>query len=208
MKIIGINGSPHANGNTKLALDLMGEVFSQEGMEFEILHPNRDLLPCTGCFRCAKTHSCVLPDDGLNDLYEKMIQADGFVFGSPVYFASITSLMRCFMDRMGCIDMNNGRQFRFKVGVPLAVARRAGVVNAIDELMHYLNYAQMIIPGSLYWPLAFGNRPGEVAQDAEGVQTLQVLAQSMVYVMKTMAAGKNQIPVPPLPRKTYTNFIH
>ncbi|MBP3318844.1 MAG: flavodoxin family protein, partial [Ruminiclostridium sp.] len=167
MKIIGINGSPKANGNTKAALDLMGEVFAQEGIAFEVMHIGSKLAPCTGCFRCAKTHECTLLDDGLNEMYQKLIQADGVVFASPVYFASITSGMRCFMDRMGCIDMNNGRQFRFKVGVPLAVARRAGAVNAIDELIHYINYAQMIIPGSLYWPLAFGNKPGVVAQDAE-----------------------------------------
>ena len=140
-------------------------------------------------------------------MYQRLIQADGVVFGSPVYFASITSGMRCFMDRMGCIDMNNGRQFRFKVGVPLVVARRAGAVNAIDELVHYINYAQMIIPGSLYWPLVYGNKPGEVAQDLEGVQTVQVLAQSMAYVMKAMEAGKSQIPLPELPRKAYTNFV-
>ncbi len=207
MKIIGINGSPKANGNTKAALDLMGEVFAQEGIAFEVMHIGSKLAPCTGCFRCAKTHTCTLPDDGLNEMYQKLIQADGVVFASPVYFASITSGMRCFMDRMGCIDMNNGRQFRFKVGVPVAVARRAGAVNAIDELIHYINYAQMIIPGSLYWPLAFGNKPGEVTQDIEGVQTLQVLAQSTAFVMKAMEAGKAQIPVPELPRKSFTNFI-
>lgn len=207
MKIIGINGSPKANGNTKAALDLMGEVFAAEGIEFEVLHIGHKLAPCSGCFRCAKTHTCTLPDDGLNEMYQKLIQADGVVFGSPVYFASITSGMRCFMDRIGCIDMNNGRQFRFKVGAPLVVARRAGTVNAIDELVHYINYAQMIIPGTLYWPLAFGNAPGEVLDDAEGVQTVQVLAQSMAFVMKAMEAGKATIPVPELPRKKYTNFI-
>lgn len=207
MKVIGINGSPHASGNTRLALDLMGEVFSREGMDFEVLHIGRTLAPCTGCFRCAKTHRCVLEEDGLNELYETLTQADGVVFASPVYFASVTSGMRCFMDRMGCIDMNNGRKFRFKVGVPVAVARRAGAVNAVDELVHYLNYAQMIIPGSLYWPLAYGNAPGEVEQDAEGVQTLQVLAQNMAYVMKAMAAGQAQLPPPELPKKVYTNFV-
>ena len=207
MKIIGINGSPKANGNTKAALDLMGEVFAQEGIEFEVMHIGSKLAPCTGCFRCAKTHTCTLPDDGLNEMYQKLTQADGVVFASPVYFASITSGMRCFMDRMGCIDMNNGRQFRFKVGVPVTVARRAGAVNAMDELVHYINYAQMIMPGSLYWPLIYGNKPGEVAQDAEGVQTLQVLAQSMAFVMKAMEVGKAQVPVPELPRKSYTNFI-
>ena len=207
MKIIGINGSPRANGNTKAALDVMGEVFAQEDIDFEVLHIGHQLAPCSGCFRCAKTHTCTLPDDGLNDMYQRLIQADGVVFGSPVYFASITSGMRCFMDRMGCIDMNNGRQFRFKVGVPLVVARRAGAVNAIDELVHYINYAQMIMPGSLYWPLVYGNKPGEVAQDPEGIQTVQVLAQSMAYVMKVMETGKAQLPVPELPRKTYTNFV-
>lgn len=207
MKIIGINGSPKAKGNTRLALDTMGEVFAQEGIEFEILHIGHKLPPCSGCFRCAKTHTCTLPDDGLNAMYEKLIQADGAVFASPVYFASVTSGMRCFMDRIGCIDMNNGRQLRFKVGVPVAVARRAGAVNAVDELIHYLNYAQMLIPGSLYWPLAFGNTPGQVAQDAEGIQTLQVLAQSMAYVMKVLAAGKEHVPLPQLPKKVYTNFI-
>lgn len=207
MKIIGINGSPKAKGNTRLALDTMGEVFAQEGIDFEVLHIGHKLSPCSGCFRCAKTHTCTLPNDGLNAMYEKLIQADGAVFASPVYFASVTSGMRCFMDRIGCIDMNNGRQLRFKVGVPVAVARRAGAVNAVDELVHYLNYAQMLIPGSLYWPLAFGNTPGQVAQDAEGIQTLQVLAQSMAYVMKVLAAGKEQVPLPQLPKKVYTNFI-
>lgn len=207
MKIIGINGSPKAKGNTRLALDTMGKVFAQEGIEFEILHIGHKLSPCSGCFRCAKTHTCTLPDDGLNAMYEKLIQADGAVFASPVYFASVTSGMRCFMDRIGCIDMNNGRQLRFKVGIPVAVARRAGAVNAVDELIHYLNYAQMLIPGSLYWPLAFGNTPGQVAQDAERIQTLQVLAQSMAYVMKVLAAGKEHVPLPQLPKKVYTNFI-
>ncbi len=207
MKIIGINGSPRANGNTRAALDIMGEVFAQEGIDFEVLHIGSQLAPCSGCFRCAKTHTCTLPDDGLNEMYQRLIQADGVVFGSPVYFASITSGMRCFMDRMGCIDMNNGRQFRFKVGAPLVVARRAGAVNAIDELIHYINYAQMLLPGSLYWPLVYGNKPGEVAQDPEGVQTVQVLARSMAYVMKAMEAGKAQIPLPELPRKAFTNFV-
>ena len=87
------------------------------------------------------------------------------------------------------------------------VARRAGAVNAIDELVHYLNYAQMVMPGSLYWPLAYGNKPGEVLQDAEGVQTVQVLAQSMAYLMKVLEAGKAQIPQPELPRKVFTNFV-
>ena len=89
----------------------------------------------------------------------------------------------------------------------MAVARRAGAVNAVDELFHYLNYAQMLIPGSLYWPLAFGRDPGEAAQDGEGIQTLQVLAREMVYVMKVLAAGRDQVPLPELPRKVYTNFI-
>ena len=89
----------------------------------------------------------------------------------------------------------------------MAVARRAGAVNAIDQLIHYLNYAQMLIPGSLYWPLAFGNSPGELEQDAEGVQTLQALAHTMAYLMKVMAIGQAQLPPPELPKKHYTNFI-
>lgn len=207
MKVIGINGSPNPKGNTRMALDLMGEVFQKAGIDFEVLHIGRSPAPCTGCFRCAKTHTCTLADDGLNELYRRLTQADGIVFASPVYFASITSGMRCFMDRIGCIDMNNGRKLRFKVGAPVAVARRAGAVNAVDELIRYLNYAQMILPGSLYWPLAFGNRPGEIAQDAEGVQTLQVLAQSMTYLLQVMAEGQKSIPQPELPKKVYTNFI-
>ena len=104
MKIIGINGSPRAKGNTRLALDTMGEVFAQEGVEFDILHIGHKLSPCSGCFRCAKTHTCTLPDDGLNAMYEQLIQADGIVLASPVYFASVTSGMRCLQDRIGCID--------------------------------------------------------------------------------------------------------
>lgn len=207
MKIIGINGSPRPNGNTKAALDLMGEVFAQEGIEFEVLHIGSSPAPCTGCFRCFKAKECTLPDDGLNAIYQKMLDADGFVFGAPVYFSSIASGMRCFLDRMGCIAMNTGHPFRFKVAAPLVVARRAGSVASLDQIIHYINYSQMILPGSTYWPLVYGQKPGEVAQDPEGVQTVQVLAQNMAYVLKTMAVGREQIPVPELPRKAYTNFV-
>ena len=152
MKIIGINGSPRAKGNTRLALDTMGEVFAQEGVEFDILHIGHKLSPCSGCFRCAKTHTCTLPDDGLNAMYEQLIQADGIVLASPVYFASVTSGMRCFLDRIGCIDMNNGRKLRMKVGVPVAVARRAGAVNAVDTTSTTPRCSSPV-PSTGPWPL-------------------------------------------------------
>lgn len=209
MKVLGINGSPRANGNTRWALDTMGEVFSHHGIAFSVLHIGCKMAPCSGCFRCAKVQNrtCTLPDDGVNEAYEKMTQADGIVFGSPVYFGSMTSGMRCFLDRVGCIDMFNGRNLRFKVGAPVAIARRAGAVNAVDDLIHYINYAQMLLPGSLYWPICFGRTPGEIVQDQEGIQTLRVLAENMAYVMEAMAAGREKVPLPPQETKVMTNYI-
>lgn len=207
MKVIGINGSPRPNGNTNAALTLMGEVFAAEGVAFEILHVGHQLAPCSGCYRCAKKHECTLPDDGLNAMYQKVIQADGVVFGSPVYYASLTSGMRCFMDRLCTLDNNNGGNLRFKVGVPLTVARRAGVVSAMDELIHYINYASMILPGSNYWPVLYGMNPGQVKEDAEGVQTLQLLSKNMVWLMKALELGKAQLPPPEKERKVWFNYI-
>ena len=140
---------------------------------------------------------------------KKAEEADGFIFGSPVYFSHPSGQLLSFLDRAFYSTSKNFvfGPFTGKPGAAVVVARRGGSVSALDQLVHYINYAQMVMPGSLYWPLAYGQKPGEVNQDEEGVQTIQVLAQSMAYVLKAMEAGKAQIPPPELPRKTYTNFI-
>ncbi len=203
MKIIGINGSPGPRGNTCLKHWTPWErSLPRKGWNLTSSTLATSSPPCSGCFRCAKTHTCTLPDDGLNAMYEQLIQADGIVLASPVYFASVTSGMRCFLDRIGCIDMNNGRKLRMKVGVPVAVAhagrgrKRRGRAFPLPQLRPDTHPRFPTGP----WP--FGQAPGEVAQDAEGIQTLQVLAQEMVYVMKVLDAGKAQVPLPPLPRKS------
>lgn len=210
MKVIAINGSPHANGNTFLAISAVGDELRKESIDVETVHVgNRLIRGCIGCNQCArkKNEECSIAGDSVNDIVQQMKSADGLIFASPVYFAAIAGTMKCFLDRAFRVASANDGLFRHKVGVSVVAARRAGGVPTYNQLNNYINYAEMFMPSSNYWNVAFGTAPGESKQDVEGLQIMRILGRNMALLMKSVANGKNQLSLPEREQKAYLNFI-
>lgn len=186
MKVLALNGSPRPEGNTYTALCEAGKIFEQAGVEFEIVQvgagPTRDCVACGGC----AGEGCVFGNDGVNDFIEKAKTSDGFLFGTPVYYAHPSGHVLSFLDRA---FYSGGQYFAGKVGASFAVARRAGTCASFDVMNKYFGITKMIIAGSSYWNVGFGQAPGQLPQDAEGVQTVHNLAKNMVYIMRCLEAG-------------------
>lgn len=210
MKILAINGSPNAQGNTWFALQTAGAELEKMGIEVEYLHIGHQAIRgCTACNQCArnKDERCVLPDDGVNGWIQQMKEADGFLLGSPVHYSSIGATMKAFLDRAFYVAGANGGLFRHKAGATLVAARRSGGVSAFDQLNHYVLYAEMMIPTANYWNVIHGAKPGDAAQDGEGVQIMRILGKNMAYLLQLMENGRNAVVPPEQESKTRTNFV-
>jgi multimeric flavodoxin WrbA len=151
--------------------------------------------------------ACTLKDDPVNEWIQKMKEADGILLGSPVYFSGVAGTMKSFLDRAFFVSSVNGGLFRHKVGAAVAAVRRSGGIPTVDSLNHYITYSEMIMPSSNYWNVAHGANPGEMEQDGEGKQIMEVLGKNMAWIMNVIAAGKEQFPAPEPVAKTMTNFI-
>ena len=205
MNVLLINGSPKVHGNTAFALEQMAEVFAQYGVETEILQVgSKNIRGCIACNRCDQLQKCTF-DDLVNEAAEKLAACDGIVVGSPVYYASPNGTLLSFLDRLfystGHIDK------RMKVGASVVCARRGGCTASMDVLNKYFSINQMPIASSTYWNQIHGGKPGEAALDPEGLRTMRNLAKNMVFIMESIAMGKekNGLPVPE--PAVYTNFI-
>lgn len=205
MKVLIINGSPKANGNTAFALSRMAEVFSEAGVETETLQIGAQLIRgCTGCGTCYRTRKCVF-DDLVNETAAKLDSYDGIVVGSPVYYASPNGTLISFLDRLfystGHIDK------RMKVGAAVVCARRGGCTAAMDVLNKYFTISSMPVASSTYWNQIHGGKPGDAQQDAEGIRTMRNLARNMVFLMNAIAAEREAHGLPEPEPKVFTNFI-
>lgn len=204
MKVLLINGSPKANGNTAYSLSQMADVFAQEGIEAEILHiGNQAIRGCVACGSCMNLGQCVF-DDCVNDAARKLKEADGLVIGTPVYYASANGTLISFLDRLFQSEKSDKRM---KVGASVAVARRGGCSATFDELNKYFTISGMPVVSSHYWNSVHGRAPGEAAQDEEGIATLRNLAHNMAFLMKSIALGKASMGMPEEEPKARTNFI-
>lgn len=206
MKVLLLNGSPNEKGCTYTALKEVADTLETEGILTEILwigsEPVRD---CMDCGSCGKPQACIFDEDGVNAFVEKAKAADGFVFGTPVYFSHPSGSLLSFMDRAlyGCRDL-----FAHKPAAAVASARRAGNVASVDVLNKYFTLAQMPVVSSSYWNVVFGNTPEEVKQDLEGLQIMRNLGRNMAWLMKCIEAGRAQgILAPERERAFVTNFI-
>ncbi|WP_055668205.1 flavodoxin family protein [Desnuesiella massiliensis] len=207
MKVIAINGSPRKNGNTSQALKVMTDELEQQGIEIEIIQIGQlNIHGCIGCEYCftSEENHCVFKDDIVNEVAKKMREADGFILASPTYYAGIAGTMKSFLDR---VFYTSSDYFKYKVATSISVVRRAGGVDVVHQLNNYLNLAQTVMPPSQYWTVAYGLEKGEVHQDEEGIQTLRKNARSMAWLLKTIDAGKEKIPVPVEEDHVMTNFI-
>lgn len=204
MKVLMLNGSPRANGNTSLALEEMRRVFENEGVEVETLQVgSKPIRGCIACNTCAKKGACVF-DDLVNETAPKFEACDGLVIASPVYYASANATLIAFLDRL---FYSTRFDKRMKVGASVVVARRAGTTATFDELNKFFTISGMPIASGNYWNEVHGREKGEAAQDAEGMQSLRTLARNMTFLMKSIALGKEAYGLPEPEPRVFTHFI-
>ncbi|MDE7079777.1 MAG: flavodoxin family protein [Clostridia bacterium] len=209
MKVLLINGSANKNGCTNRALQEVAKTLNEEGIETEIFQIGaKPIKDCMGCMQCAKTlknNTCVFNDDIVNEVIAKAKECDGFVFGTPVYYAHPSGRILSLLDR---VFYAGSRVFRHKPAFAVASARRAGTTASLDVLNKYFTIAQMPIASSSYWNMVHGNAPEQVEQDLEGLQTMRNGARNLAWLMKCIESGrKNGIDVPQNESGTRTNFI-
>ena len=209
MKVLLINGSPRKNGCTARALQEVSDTLVSLGIDTEIINiGNGAVSGCTGCLACKTIGKCII-DDEVNYFLEKAAEADGFVFGSPVYYAGANGSLTSFMDRAFYSDRCSKRNsFAFKPACAVASARRAGTTPTLDQLNRFFAIASMPIITSTYWNEVHGNLPEEVEQDLEGLRTMRNLARNMAWFLKMRdVADKEGVELPKLEYKPQTNFI-
>ena len=204
MKVLMINGSPKADGNTAAALREMEKVFAAEGVETEIVHVgNQAVRGCIGCGGCAESGRCVF-DDIVNETAPKFEACDGLVVGSPVYYAAANATLTAFLTRL---FYSTHFEKRMKVGAAVVAARRGGLSAAFDELNKFFTISGMPVASSQYWNSVHGRTPGEALQDEEGLQTMRTLARNMVFLMRSLALGKEKYGLPEREAPRRTSFI-
>lgn len=206
MKVLLINGSPNVHGCTDAALNIISEELKIQGIDSEIFWIGK--LPvrgCLGCGGCKKAGKCVFGDDILNTLGQKAKEADGYIFGAPVHYASPAGAMIALMDRLFAAF---GGAMQFKPAASIVSARRAGTTASYDVLNKYIGINNMIAVPSTYWNMVHGSRAEEVARDEEGVTIMRAVASNMAWLLKLLDKAKGtDLERPVIIQKSRTNFI-
>ncbi len=205
MKVVMINGSPHAKGCTDRALREMETVFKNEGIDVEYFHVgNKDVRGCVACGKCRETGRCVFDNDPVNEIAAAFREADGRVVGSPVYYAHASGGLLACLDRLF-----HSAPFdkRMKVGAAVVSSRRAGSTSAFDDINKHFTIAGMPVASSTYWNEVHGFTAADVEKDLEGLQTMRNLARNMAFLMKSIALGKEAFGLPETERGAFTSFM-
>ncbi|MDE6567793.1 MAG: NAD(P)H-dependent oxidoreductase [Lachnospiraceae bacterium] len=204
LKVLIINGSPHANGSTALALREAEKTLQEQGIETEMIQVGHlDIRSCIGCGQCGGKGSCVF-DDIVNETAAKFEQADGLLVGSPVYYASANATLVAFLTRL---FYSTPFDKRMKVGAAVVSARRGGNSATFDELNKFFTISGMPVASSQYWNSIHGNNAQEAAQDGEGLQVMRALGRNMGFLVKSIALGKQKYGLPKEEERIRTNFI-
>ena len=189
MKVVAFNGSPRKQGNTFLLVNHVFAQLQKEGIDTELVSlTGTPLRGCTACGVCMSRldRRCVIDSDLINDCIDKMSTADGIILASPTYFSDVTAEMKALIDRAGMVTRANGDMLRRKVGAAVVAVRRGGAGHVFNTMNHFFLISQMVVPGSNYWNFAIGRQIGEVEQDEEGMQTMEVLGQNMAWLLKKL----------------------
>ena len=203
IKVLMLNGSPRESGNIALAFHEMEKVFEDSGVEYEnILLGRTDIRGCIACETCRKNGKCVF-NDIVNELSAKFEEADGLVIGSPVYYGSANGTLMSALQRM---FYSTHFDKSLKVGASVVSARRSGCTATFDELNKFFTLSNMPVATSQYWNNIYGWEPGEGKVDDEGMQVMRVLARNMVFLMKSIKLGKQEIGLPDTEPRVWTNF--
>ncbi|HEY8422209.1 MAG TPA: flavodoxin family protein [Thermoclostridium sp.] len=205
MKVILVNGSPNAKGCTYTALNEVAKTLQKNGIETEIFQlGTKPISGCLACGKCFKTGKCVI-DDCVNEFLDKVPEADGFVFGSPVHYAAASGQLTSFLHR---VFYGKGGIFKGKVGAAVVSCRRGGAATAFDQINKYFTISGMPVVSSQYWNQVHGSTPEEVLQDGEGMQTMRTLGNNMAWLLKCIEAGREKgILVPEGEKPIRTDFI-
>ncbi len=206
MKVLLVNGSPHEHGCCREALGEIAAALEAEGVGSDIFWIGaKPIAGCMGCGACGKLGRCVFDGDSVNRFMEIAGEYDGYIFSSPVHYASMSGGMTSFMDR---VFYSGGHKLRGKPAAGIVSARRGGTTAALDQLNKYFYIAGMPIATSQYWPMVHGNTPEEVRRDLEGMQIMRTLARNMAWLVKAFAAARAAgIEPPELEERVSTNFI-
>jgi multimeric flavodoxin WrbA len=189
MKVVAFNGSPRRKGNTEILISEVFKILEKEGIETEMVQVGNKLVHgCTACGKCREIQDgkCHIKNDHLNFCIEKMVEADGIIIGSPVYFADVTPEIKALIDVAGYVTRANNHMLKRKIGAGVIAVRRGGALHAFETINNFFLINQMIVPGSSYWNFAFGRNPGEVLNDEEGMQTIKTLAENMAWLLKRL----------------------
>jgi len=189
LKVVAFNGSPRWDGNTSILIEKVLKELNKEGIKTEHMHvASEKLRGCTACYKCFEKldKRCIIQGDFINNCIEKMIDADGIILGSPTYFTDVTAEMKALIDRAGFVAKANDDLLKRKVGAAVVSVRRAGSIHVFDTLNHFFSINQMITVGSNYWNVGIGLDKGEVNNDLEGINTMEILGQNMAWLLKKL----------------------
>jgi multimeric flavodoxin WrbA len=195
MKVIAINGSGRLNGNTYYLLNtVLGELTIEGIKTAQIQLAGKPIQGCISCYKCMQNRDmkCAVDTDSFNEIFKEICSADGLLLGSPVYFSDISAGMKALIERCGFVARANGNLLKRKVGAGVVAVRRAGSNHAFSSLNFLFLISEMIVPGSNYWNMAVGRNPGDVASDAEGIQTMKTLGRNMAWLLKKIHVAPPQ----------------
>ena len=191
MKVVAFNGSGRKDGNTAMLIRRVLQVLEVEGIGTELIQlAGEQIRGCNACRTCfsTKNNRCIIEDDNVNAYIQKMVEADGIILGSPVYFSMMSPELKALIDRAGYVALANDYVFKRKVGAAVVAVRRAGAIPTFDAINHFFLISQMIIPASTYWNVGFGRKKGDVAGDEEGMRTMENLGKNMAWLIKKLKA--------------------
>jgi len=191
LKVVAFNGSPRKDGNTAILLKRVLNVLEGEGFQTELIQlGGESVRGCNACRICytLKNKRCVIEDDKVNEYIQKMLEADGIVLGSPVYFSMMTPELKALIDRAGYVARANDDMFKKKVGAAVVAVRRAGAIPTFDAINRFFLISQMIVPGSSYWNIGIGQKKGDVQNDPEGLKTMEDLGKNIAWLLKKLKA--------------------
>ncbi len=203
-KVLMLNGSPKENGNIALAFNEMGKIFEENNVDFEIVQlGKKDIRGCIACGSCSNTGKCIF-NDAVNEIAAKFEESDGLVVGSPVYYGSANGTLMSALQRL---FYSSPFDKSLKVGASVVCARRSGCTATFDELNKFFTISNMPVATSQYWNNIYGGSDGEAALDDEGKQVMRVLARNIVFLMESIALGKEKMGLPKKEDHLWTNFI-
>jgi multimeric flavodoxin WrbA len=195
VKVVAFNGSARKDGNTAILIRRVLQVLEAKGIETELIQlAGERIRGCNACRTCYSTKNkrCIIEDDNVNAYIQKMIEADGIIIGSPVYFSMMSPELKALMDRAFYVARANSDMFKRKVGAAVVAVRRAGGIPTFDAINHFFLISQMIVPGSSYWNVGFGRKKGDVQSDEEGMKIMDDLGKNMAWLIKKTKKPKRK----------------